>query len=239
MKFIVMHKHDKKTEAGIKPPPELVQKVGAFVGSMAQSGKLLDGEGLGATKTRSRVSLKGGHATVTHGPYAPGTHELPANFAKVKVASRDEAIRLAVAMGKAMGDDAELEVGKLTEEWDLGFGEKPVGAPERYLLIHKATAETEAGKTLDIEAATREAKSSGALVGSMALTPSAKGKRMSWKRGEYALIDGPFAETKELIGGYVAFEMASLDECIAVCDRYSEIMLTVTDELEFDIRPLA
>ena len=48
MKFMVMHKHDANTEVGTPPPPELVQKMGALIGGMAQSGKLLDGEGLGA-----------------------------------------------------------------------------------------------------------------------------------------------------------------------------------------------
>ena len=46
MRFMVMHKHDKHTEAGELPPPELIQRMGALIGKYAQSGRFLDGNGL-------------------------------------------------------------------------------------------------------------------------------------------------------------------------------------------------
>jgi hypothetical protein len=58
MKLMVMHKHDNNTEAGKPPPGELIAAMGALIGGMAQSGKLLDGEGLGASKTRSRIDIR-------------------------------------------------------------------------------------------------------------------------------------------------------------------------------------
>lgn len=238
MKFMVMHKHDKSTEAGKLPPPELIAKMGALVGDMAQRGQLLDGDGLGASKTRSRVTVRNGEQTVTHGPYQ-GAHELPASFAKLTVQSRDEAIRLASAMAHAIGGDVELEVGKINEAWDIGLGDAPANAPERYLVIHKATPTTEAGRLPNLDQVTAEAKASGALVATIALTPSAKAKRLTWKAGKRTVVDGPFAETKELIGGYAILDMASLDDCIAFCSQYADILLTVGTELEIDIRPLA
>ena len=70
MKFIVMHKHDKNIETGKLPPPEFMAAMGAFIGEAAQSGKLLDGEGLGATRTRSRITFKDGNQSILHGPFA-------------------------------------------------------------------------------------------------------------------------------------------------------------------------
>ena len=138
MKFMVMHKHDRQSEAGIAPPPEFVGKMGGLVGGMAQSGKLLDGDGRGASVKRSRVTFQDGEPSVVHGPFA-GSNELPAGFVKVSVRSRDEAIEIAKRVGEAIGGNLEIEVGKCQEAWDLGFGETPADAPERYLVIHKAT----------------------------------------------------------------------------------------------------
>jgi hypothetical protein len=176
---------------------------------------------------------------VAHGPFAAGTQELPANIAKVKVASRDEAIRLATTMAKAIGGDVELEVSKINEPWDIGFGEKPDNAPERYMLIQKANAKTESRDALNLDAVTTEAKESGALSGTIALTPSSKAKRLVWKGGKHTVLDGPFAETKELIGGYAVLEMASEEECVSFCKQYAEILLAHGDSLEIDIRPIA
>lgn len=235
MKFMVMHKHDKNTEAGKPPPPELIAAMGGLIGGMAQSGKLLDGEGLGASKTRSRLTFTSGERTVVHGPYV-GSNELPAGFAKVKVGSRDEAIALATKIGEAIGGDMEIEVGKVNEPWDIGLGDKPANAPERYLLVHKATAASEAGRAPDLDAVTKAFGS--ALISSAALAPSSRAKRLKWRGGSRTIVDGPFTESKELIGGYAILDMASMDECVAFCEEYAKILLTVADDLEIDVRPV-
>jgi hypothetical protein len=237
MKFMVMHRHDKNTEAGKLPPPELIAAMGGLVGGMAQSGKLLDGEGLGASKTRSRITFKNGDRTVIHGPYK-GSNELPAGFAKVSVQTREEAIELATKIGDAIGGDLEIEVGKLNEAWDLGMGEKPEGAPLRFLLVHKATPTSEAGHAPKLDAALKEIAGTGALLTSAMLTPSSQAKRLTWRGGNHKIVDGPFAESKELIGGYVILDMASMDECVAFCGEYAKLLLRFGDELEIDIRPV-
>src|SRR5690606_21922654 len=137
-KFMLMHKHDKHPDAGILPSPEFMQAMAAFIGTAAQTGKRLDGEGLGGPGTRRAVTFKDGKQTIVHGPFA-GSNELPAGFAKVTVRSREEALEIGKRIGEAIGGDVEIEVSKLTEAWDLGFGEKPEDAPQRYLIIHKAT----------------------------------------------------------------------------------------------------
>lgn len=237
MKFMVMHKHDNNTELGKLPPPEFMEAMGAFVGAAAQSGKLHDGEGLGATRTRSRVTFKDGNPTVLHGPFT-GNNELPAGFAKVTVKSRDEAIELAKSIGKAIGGDVEIEVSKVTESWDLGFGEKPQGAPERYLIIHKATPETEAGRTPQLAQMMGQLTEKGVVTAFAGLTPSSQAKRLVWRGGKHRVIDGPFTESKELLGGYAILELESLEECLAFSAEYAKLMLTAVDDLEIDVRPL-
>lgn len=240
MKFMVMHKHDANTETGKRPPPEFMEAMGRFIGEAAGSGKLLDGEGLGATRTRSRVTLERGKVTVVHGPFA-GRHELPAGFAKVSVTSRDEALDIARRIGEALGGDLELEVSKLTEEWDLGFGEKPADAPERYLVILKATPGSEAGRGPELAEVLHKLAREGVVVAAATLTPSAQGKRLTWRGGQRKIVDGPFAESKEMLGGYAVLELASLEECLAFTTEYAELLLTAADglDLEIDVRPVA
>ncbi len=240
MKFMVMHKHNKNTEAGKLPSPEFIAAMGALIGGAAQSGKLLDGEGLGATRTRSRVTFEGGtQKKVEHGPFA-GSNELASGFAKVTVTSRDEALGLARKIGEAIGGDLEIEVSKLTEVWDLGVAERPADAPERYLIIYKATSASEAGRAPQLDLLMRQLSDQGVVTASALLTPSSQAKRLIWRGGQRRMIDGPFTESKELIGGYAILDLSSLEECLAFSLEYAELMLTSTDgqNLEIDIRPL-
>jgi hypothetical protein len=239
MKFMVMHKHDSHTEAGKLPPPEFMTAMGAFIGNAAASGKLLDGEGLGATRTRSRVTRKDGETTVVHGPFA-GSNELPAGFAKVTVKSRDEALEIAKRVGEAIGGEVEIEVSRINEAWDLGFGEKPADAPERYLIIHKATVASEAGRAPRLGQLMKELTAKGVVTASAALTPSSQAKRLFWRGGQRKVVDGPFTESKEMIGGYAILELGSLSECMAFSTEYAELLLTAGEglSLEIDIRPV-
>ena len=119
MRFMIMHKNDPNTEAGKPPPMELVHKMGAFIGEYAQTGRFIDGAGLDASKTRTRLVFRNGQCTTKRGPYR-GEHELPAATLLLKVRTREEAIGWAERYGKILGD-GELEVGKVNEPWDIGI----------------------------------------------------------------------------------------------------------------------
>ena len=142
MRFMIMHKNDPHTEAGQLPPMELIAKVGAFMGEHAQAGRLVDGAGLGASKTRTRLVFRDGNCTVKHGPYR-GEHELPAATLLLKVRTREEAIGWAERYGKILGD-GEIELGKINEPWDIGMMPPPENPPLQILLIEKADAATDA-----------------------------------------------------------------------------------------------
>jgi hypothetical protein len=236
MRFMIMHKHDANTEAGQPPPMELVQQMGAFIGEHAKAGKFVDGAGLGASRTRTRLSFRGGQCTTKHGPYR-GEHELPAATLLLKVRSREEALGWAERYGKILGD-GELEVGKVQEPWDLGLMPPPENPPLQVLLIDKADPASEgAGRSPQQKAALSRLKTemtkAGVLVRSYALRPSAEGKRLAFTRNDLRVIDGPFLESKELIGGFAVLELSGIDEAIALCRRYAEIL---GGTLEMDAR---
>lgn len=237
MKIMMMHKHSENTERGVMPPPELFERMGALIGGAVQSGKLLDGDGLGKTIHRVRVGFANGVCTVVHGPFTTGHNELPAAFTKVTVKTRDEAIAIAKEIGAAVGGDIDLEVGKLTEEWDLTGAAPPPGAPERYLIQQKATASTEKGGVADLTAVHERLKKSGTFLSAASLLPSREARRLQFqKKKNRVVIDGPFTESKEMIGGFVVMEMESMEAAVAYATEYAEILLLGQDFLELDVR---
>lgn len=236
MRFMIMHKNDAQTEAGNPPPMKLVQEMGAFIGEFAQAGRFLDGAGLRGSGTRTRLTFRGGLCTTKHGPYR-GERELPAATLLLKVRDRAEALGWAERYGKILGD-GELELGPITEPWDLGVAPKPENPPLQVLLIDKADQATESGgRTPQQKAAISRLKTemtkAGVLVRSLALQPSAKAKRLMFTNNDLRVIDGPFVESKELIGGFAVMEMANMDEAVAMCRRYAEIL---GGTLEIDLR---
>lgn len=236
MRFMVMHKNDPNTEAGLPPPMDIVTKMGAFIGEHAQAGRFVDGAGLGASKTRTRLVFRGGRSTVKHGPYA-GEHELPAATLLLKLRTREEAIGWAERYGKIL-DDGEIELGKVNEPWDIGLMPAPENPPLQFLLIEKASPATEARKRSPKQKAelTRletEMIKAGVLVRSFHLAPSANAKRLLFTDNKLQVIDGPFAESKELIGGFAVMELSGMDEAVELCRAYAEIL---GGTLEIDVR---
>jgi hypothetical protein len=238
MRFMVMHKNDPNTEAGNPPPMELVKQMGAFIGEYATSGRFIDGAGLGASKTRTRLVFRDGQCTTKHGPYR-GEHELPAATLLLKVRTREEAVGWAERYGQILGD-GELELGKINEPWDIGLMPAPENPPLQMLLIEKADQATEgSGRSPQQKAALSRLKTemtkAGVLLRSMRLQSSAKGKRLGFTSNALQVIDGPFVESKELIGGFAVMELSGMDEAIAMCRRYAEIL---GGTLEIDVRPV-
>lgn len=236
MRFMMMHKNDPQTEAGLAPPMELVEKMGAFVGGYAQAGKLVDGAGLAGSKHRARLVFRDGKVSTKRGPYR-GEHELPAATLQLKVKTLEEGLGWAERYGKILGD-GELELGKVNEPWDIGLGEMPPGAPLQLLLVEKADRATESGgRTPQQKAAlTRletEMTKAGVLVRAHRLQPSAKGKRLVFESNDLRIVDGPFAESKELLGGFAVLDLSSIDEAIELSRTYVEIL---GGTVEIDLR---
>jgi len=63
----------------------------------------------------------------------------------------------------------------------------------------------------------------GSLVRTAGLRPTKEGKRMRWNRGALSTTDGPFTETKEVIGGYAVIEAPSMADALALTKRFLEV----------------
>jgi hypothetical protein len=85
-----------------------------------------------------------------------------------------------------------------------------------------------------------EASKSGHFVGGAGLLPTAKGNKIKLRGGKITVIDGPFTESKEIVGGYALVDAASKDEALDFARRFMEIHRThwPTFEGECEIRPL-
>jgi hypothetical protein len=110
------------------------------------------------------------------------------------------------------------------------------------MVMVRATAESEAGappsRTLlrDMMAFNEELMKAGVLLAGEGLQPSARGKRVYFAGGGRSVVDGPFAETKELIAGFWLWQVRSMDEALEWVRRCPA---PFEGECSIEIRPLA
>ena len=115
MRFMVLVKADKNSEAGVLPSKELVAAMGKFNEEMAKAGVMLAGEGLHASSKGARISFSGKKRTVTDGPFSQAK-ELLAGFWLIQVKSKAEAIGWASRVPFAEG---EIELRQVFEASDF------------------------------------------------------------------------------------------------------------------------
>ena len=234
MRFLTMHRHDQHTEAGEPPPPELIAKMGAFIGEHAERGEFLDGAGLGRSASRTRLVFRGGEGTAEQMTFR-GHNELPSVILKLTVKDREQGLDWARRYGKLLGD-CDLELSPVNEPWDLGMIPRPENPPLHLLLIEKGEPGTRTPKQkADLTRLKKEMADAGVLEGDIQLAHSAKAKRLVFRDHQLTIFDGPFSESKELVGGFALMEPASMDAAVAMATRYAEIL---GGTLEMDIRPV-
>jgi hypothetical protein len=116
MRFMMLVKADKNSEAGVFPSKELIAAMGKFNEEMAEAGTMLAGEGLQPTSKGSRIAYTRGKPTVTDGPF-PGAKDLIAGFWLIQVKSKQEVIDW--ASRAPFGDGAEVEIRQVFEASDF------------------------------------------------------------------------------------------------------------------------
>lgn len=234
MLFMMMHKYDSTKDDSEKPSEELIRSMGRFIGRLLKEGVFKDGAGLHRSDTRARVTFEGGKPTVTRGPYA-GNNELLAGFAMISTTGMDRAIELATELGTAAGG-REIEVGPVVEGWDLNGSKRPDNAPYRYLLLLKADAAYEtSGDVKGIKPLLEQWKRDGVLTADATLMPSSRGVRAQFKGNKQHWVDGPFAESKELVAGYSILDVPSFEDAKQLTIEYA----TILGDIEVDIREVA
>ncbi len=119
MRFMVMVKATKDSEAGVMPTEELLSAMGKYNEELAKAGILLAGEGLRPSSMGARVKFSGAKRTVYDGPFAE-TKELVAGFWLWKVKSKEEAIEWVKRCPNPMPGDSEIEIRQVFEAEDFG-----------------------------------------------------------------------------------------------------------------------
>ena len=237
MRVMIMHKTNAHWESGAAPTPDLLSRVGALIAELSRARILAGAEGLRASSQGVRVTFEGDSTTVRTGPLI-GEHELPERFSILRAGSVDEAVVWAERQAAELGD-GEVDIRPVTEPWDIGLAPPPADLTKRrYMVLRKATPASEAGASLSsrqpagLTRFVEETSKSGVHLASETLRPSRRGRRYKNSVKGVAVTDGPFTESKELIGGYVIVVVNSWDEA----DRWARRYLATVDEV--DLREL-
>ena len=120
MRFMLLRKADKKTEAGILPDARLMAAMGSFMEEMVKAGVLLAGEGLQPSSKGARVKFSAGRPIVAEGPFTPA-NQLLGGFCLIQVASKEEAIEWVKRWPALDGDgEIEIEIRQVYEAEDFG-----------------------------------------------------------------------------------------------------------------------
>jgi hypothetical protein len=119
MRFMVMVKATKDSEAGVLPSTELLTAMGKFNEELVKAGVMLAGEGLQPTSKGVRVRFSGETRTVIDGPFTE-TKELIAGFWLLQVRSKDEAIEWVKRCPNPFDGESEIEIRQVFEADDFG-----------------------------------------------------------------------------------------------------------------------
>jgi hypothetical protein len=120
MRFMIIVKATKESEAGVMPSQQLLTEMGKFNEELAKAGVLLAGEGLQPSSKGARVKFSGSKRTVTDGPFAE-TKELVAGFWMWQVKSKEEAIEwVKRCPNPSPGTESEIEIRQVFESEDFG-----------------------------------------------------------------------------------------------------------------------
>ncbi|MEK6336204.1 MAG: YciI family protein [Acidobacteriota bacterium] len=116
MRFMVLVKANKDSEAGVMPTEQLLTDMGKFNEELVNAGVMLAGEGLHPSSKGARVKFSGGKTSVIDGPFAE-TKELIAGYWLWHVKSKDEAMEW---LKRAPFEDTEVEIRQVFEAEDFG-----------------------------------------------------------------------------------------------------------------------
>ena len=120
MRFMVMVKANKSSEAGVLPDEKLLAEMGKFNEELVKAGVLLAGEGLHPSSKGARVRFSGTKRTVIDGPFSE-TKELVAGFWLLQVKSKEEAIEwIKRSPNPFPGTESEIEIRQVFEADDFG-----------------------------------------------------------------------------------------------------------------------
>lgn len=228
MRFMMMVKSNAQSEAGVLPSEAELSQMGKYNDELIAAKVMLAGEGLQASSKGTRVRINGDKTQIVDGPFSE-TKELLAGYWLIQTKTKEEAIEWAK---KVPFEEGEVEVRQIYELSDFGIElpETITDAPpiparkpgtKRYMVLIKADALTEKGV---IEGAERMFEEMGALMNDYTqkgavlagdgLQPTSKCFKVAYDGKQRSVVDGPFAETKEIIAGFSVVQFATKEEAV-------------------------
>ena len=243
-RYVIFRKAGRDTEAGVMPSEELLAAMGAYNEELIKAGVFLAGEGLQPSAQGARVVYSRGKRTVIDGPFTEAK-ELVAGFTMIQARSKAEALEWARRWPALdAGGEVELELRKVFEAED--FPPEIAQAEERrrarvagssrrmkYLcLIYYDEAVADALPEREYKAIQdaavaygQELDESGHFIASQALQSVQTATTIRMQNGKVSITDGPFAETKEQLGGFFLIEARDLNDAIRVAARIPPLRL--------------
>ena len=233
-----MHRTNAHWESGAIPSPELIARVGTLLGELAKAER----------SSARRVSAPARRACGCASPEERGpssTVRSTGQRAGRRLQHRarrslEEAIEWATRQASVLGD-VEIDIRPVTEPWDIGMAPTPADVTtRRYMVLRKATSATEAGEAPSsaqraaLARLSDETRAAACTSSRRPCAPAARGRRYKNSRDGVSVTDGPFTETKELIGGYVIVSAASLEDA----GRWAEQYTLAVQADEVDLREL-
>ena len=198
------------------PPGEVVsmEEMGKYAGEIARAGKARGGAPLHPEATGARVAVRAGYTTVTDGPFAEAK-EVVAGYFAIDAATREEAIALAERCPAARGAFVDVYA---APDRDV------VAAPDdtRFmLLLHESPelSDPDGAKYREMVAFDGALKREGSYVECSQLAREPEPARVSVRAGRASVVDGPFAESKEVAGGYFVVRAKDRAAAIALAER--------------------
>lgn len=227
MQYMILRRADRSTEAEGFPPPQLVQAVPAA--------KWLQPSASGV-----RMRRAGGQWSVTEAPFAPA-EDMVAGYTFIEADSREQALAWAAGWPTADGEgNAVLEVREAgCPGGCVGFdtGIAPAGKAYAVLLRSDAASEADLEPPASVIDTMNRANQAGVKAGialaGEGLKSTARGGRVKFTGGKPTIIDGPFAEVKELIAGYWLIQAGSLEQAMDWVRHYP---FPHPDALEVELR---
>jgi hypothetical protein len=224
MQFMVIRRSDEATEAGRMPAPQVFEDMGRYHEELAAAGRVGLAQGLRPSKHAVRLKLWPGGESVTDGPFTE-TKELIAGFTVFEADSKEQAIEL---VKRWPASDADATGEALLELRQTGcpggcarVAPADGGADRHYLILLRSDEGTEADRIppqhmLDtLNAFNAEQAAAGRLLAGDGLMASSSGARVKLAGGQASVIDGPFAEAKELIAGFWMIRAGSMADAVA------------------------
>jgi hypothetical protein len=229
MRYVILRKADPHDEAGLLPPPSPAADIVVHESAELQP-----------SASGVRISFTDRGPQQTAGPFT-GSKQVLAGLCVVEAESRQAAVDWLRAASP--GDtEAEFEIRETGCAGGLpGIDPSIAATKPRFLIVVKADAATEAEAPSDparLAAMARrndEAVKAGLLLAGDGLRSTARSTRVKFQGGKASVMDGPFAEAKELVAGYWLIQAGSLQEAIAWVHGYPYAQ----DQPEVEIRPVA